>query len=388
MSEKRVDKSREGKHPVRSFLSFLLMLAAVLLVVLLAAYRDGTGFDILRRYLHYGRAEQVGGEMVYHYDAASKNRFVLLGENLVVLSDASLSVYNSTGEEVWSTPVTMTAPALASGGGRAAAYDVGGTALYVVDQSGLLLELTADEEEPYISATLNQNGELAVTSQKKGYKGSVKVYDRALGTDPSFEFNSSRRFILDGYVLGDDLAAVTLGQENGVFVSNIGLYDLSKDAKEPGGSYDITGGLVAAVGEQEGRLVTVSDTALTFAGPGGEVTGAYSYNGSYLREYDLGGANFTALLLNRYRSGSMGRLVTVDKDGEELGSLDVREEVQGISASGRYLAVLYSDRLAVYNQDLQPYATLQGTGDARGVLMRPDGSALLLSAGSASLFLP
>lgn len=383
-----MDKSKEGKHPIRSFLSFLLMLAAVLLVVLLAAYRDGTGFDILRRYLHYGRAEQVGGETVYHYDAASKNRFALLGESLVVLSDASLSLYNSAGEEVWSAPVTMTAPALVSGGGRAAAYDVGGTALYVVDQSGLLLELTADEEEPYIAATLNQNGELAVTAQKKGYKGSVKVYDRTLGPDPAFEFKSSQRFVLDGYVLGDCLAVVTLGQENGVFVSNIGLYDLSKDAKEPAASYDISGGLVAAVGEQEGRLVTVSDTALTFAGTGGEITGSYSYGGSYLREYDLGGTGFTALLLNRYRSGSVGRLVAVDKNGEELGSLDVREEVLSISASGRYLAVLYADRLAVYNPDLQPYATLQGTGDAREVRMRPDGSALLLSAGSASLFLP
>ena len=114
MSEKRVDKSKEGKHPVRSFLSFLLLLAAVLLVVLFAAYRDGTGFDILRRYLHYGRSEQVGGATVYHYDASSKNRYALLGESLVVLSDASLSLYNGAGEEVWSAPVTMTAPALVS----------------------------------------------------------------------------------------------------------------------------------------------------------------------------------------------------------------------------------------------------------------------------------
>lgn len=310
----------------------------------------------------------------------------LLGESLVVLSDASLSLYNGAGEEVWSAPVTMTAPALVSGGGRAAAYDVGGTSLYVLDQTGLLLELTADEEEPYIAATLNKNGALAVTAQKKGYKGSVKVYDRALGLEPDFEFKSSKRFVSDGYVLEDSLAAVTLGQENGVFVSSIVLYQMPET--EPAADYSISGGLVAAVGEQEGRLVTVSDTALTFAGANGEIAGTYSYGGAYLREYDLGGMGFAALLLNRYRSGSVGRLVTVDKDGEVLGSLDVREEVLDISASGRYLAVLYSDRLAVYNQDLQPYATLQGTGDARGVLMRSDGSALLLSAGSASLFLP
>lgn len=94
------------------------------------------------------------------------------------------------------------------------------------------------------------------------------------------------------------------------------------------------------------------------------------------------------MLLNRYRSGSVGRLVTVDRDGEELASLDVREEVLSVSASGRYLAVLYADRLAVYNQDLQLYATLRGTGNVREALMRPDGTVLLVSAGSASLFLP
>lgn len=386
MSEKRVDNSKEGRHPIRSFLSFALMLAAVLLVVLFAAYRDGTGFDILRRYLHYGRPEQAGGETVYHYDAASKNRFALLGESLVVLSDASLRLFNAAGEEVWAASVTMSSPALVTGGGRAAAYDVGGTALYVLDQTGLLLELTADEEEPYIAASLNKDGRLTVTAQKRGYKGSVRVYGQDLNQTPDFEFQSSQRFVLDGYVLGDCLAAVTLGQENGVFVSSIVLYEMPEE--EPAANYSISGGLVAAIGEQEGRLVTVSDTALTYAGAGGEITGTYSYSGSYLREYDLGGTGFAALLLNRYRSGSVGRLVTVDKDGEVLGSLDVREEVLSISASGRYLAVLYAGRLAVYNQDLQPYATLQGTGDAREVLMRPDGSVLLLSSSSASLFLP
>ena len=380
MSEKRVDNSKEGRHPVRSFLSFALMLAAVLLVVLFAAYRDGTGFDILRRYLHYGRSEQAGGEVVYHYDAASKNRFALLGESL------SLRLFNAAGEEVWSAAVTMASPALVTGGGRAAAYDVGGTALYVLDQTGLLLELTADEEEPYIAASLNKDGRLAVTAQKRGYKGSVRVYGQDLDEIPDFEFQSSQRFVLDGYVLGDCLAAVTLGQENGVFVSNIVLYEMP--GEEPEANYSISGGLVAAIGEQEGRFVTVSDTALTYADTKGVISGTYAYSGSYLREYDLGGTGFAALLLNRYRSGSVGRLVTVDKDGEVLGSLDVREEVLSISASGRYLAVLYAGRLAVYNQDLQPYATLQGTGDAKEALMRPDGSVLLLSSGSASLFFP
>jgi hypothetical protein len=84
----------------------------------------------------------------------------------------------------------------------------------------------------------------------------------------------------------------------------------------------------------------------------------------------------------------VGRLVTVGTDGTELGSLDVNREVLGISAAGRYLAVLYSDSLVLYNRELQVYASLNGTESITGVLTRSDGSAVLLSANSASLFLP
>ena len=94
------------------------------------------------------------------------------------------------------------------------------------------------------------------------------------------------------------------------------------------------------------------------------------------------------LQLNRYQSGSVGKLVSVGTDGTEVGSLDINREILNLSAAGRYLAVLYTDSLVIYNRELQVYATLRGTGFARAVIMRPDGSALLLSSESATLFLP
>ena len=214
----------------------------------------------------------------------------------------------------------------------------------------------------------------------------MDVYDNSM--ERVFVFRSSVRFVEDAYVTNDGgyLAAVTLGQENSVFVSNIVLYDLTKE--DPVADYDISDGLVIAIGQQDGKLVTVSDNCLTFANTKGEVSAAYSYQGAYLREYDISGDGFTTLLLNRYQSGSVGRLVTVDTDGEELGSLDVNGEIQSISAAGRYLAVQYIDSLVVYNQALEVYASLKGTDDAKEALMRPDGSVLLLSSESASLFLP
>ena len=382
-------KPREKHRFLKGFLLFFLTLVVVLGVVLVAAWRDGTGFDALRRYFSYGKAESASGTAAYHYDASVRNRFALLEDRLVVLSDTRLTIRSPSGEEVWSATVNMTAPALSAGGGRVAAYDVGGTELYVLDREGEVLHLTTAEEEPFIAATLNDSGWLAVTAEMKGYKGCVRVYNNE--QVQAAEFKSSRRFVTDAYVTDDNtrLAAVTLGQEDSVFVSNVVMYDLTKPGEaEVAADYSVTDGLVAVIGQQGDRLVTVAETCLPDADRYGKVSASYTYSGLYLRGYALGGDGFAALLLNRYESGSVGRLVTVGLDGTELASLDVNREVLDISAAGRYLAVLYTDSLVLYNQDLQVYASLNGTDFATGVLLRADGSALLLSAENAGLFLP
>lgn len=370
---------------VKSFFLFVLTLVLVLGVVVIAAYRDGTGFDVLRRYFNYGDAEQ-SVEQGYDYDASAQNRFAALGDTLVIMSDTSVQVQARGGDVLWESPVRMESPALVSGGGRAVAYDVGGTELYVLDENGLVEQLTAEEEEPLIAVTLNEQGWLAVTAKKENYKACVSVYNTEL--EKMFDFNSSRRFVSDAYVTDDCkfVAAVTLGQENGAFVSDVVLYDLTQT--EPVANYGVTDGLVLRIGQLGEYLTTVADNKLTMAGADGAVNGEYSYGASFLREYDFSSDNYAVLLLNRYQSGNVGRLVTVGPDGTELASLEVNDEVRSLSAAGRYIAVLYTDSLVVYNQDLQAYATLKGTGYAKSALVRNDGSALLISSESARLFLP
>lgn len=383
--EEREEKIPPKKHTLRHLAAFTVILIAVLAVAVAAAYRDGTGFDALRRYLIYGSTEKSGGTVSYTYDAAADNRFAVVDDRLAVLSGRQLQVLSGEGT-VWSADVAMTTPALTSGGGCAAAVDVGGTELYVVDKNGLRLSLTAGAGEPFIAAELNAKGWLAVTSEKKGYKGCVSVYNDQM--ELAFTFNSSERFVTDARVSDDckHLAAVTLGQKDSVFLSSLVLYDLS--STDPAGSFDVSGGLVLRTGEIGGRLAAVADTCLAFADPDGENQAVYDYGGAYLRECDPGGDDFAALLLNRYSSGSVGRIVTVDGNGRELGTLDVNEEVLSLSASGRYLAVLYADRVVIYNREMLEYATLKSTDYAKTVLMRTDGSALLIAPEKASLFLP
>lgn len=392
------EEVRPRRHGLRNFLIFFLTLAAVLLVVLAAAWRDGTGLDALRRYVTYGREKEAGTG--YVFDASARNRFAALGDRLAVLSETQLALVDGSGSTVWSTTVKMTDPALSVGGGRAVAYDVGGTELYVLDNAGLCYQIDAEEDEPYLSATLNSAGELTVTARKKNYKAAVTVYGGA--GDERATFHSSERFVANAYATNDGhyLAAVTLGQSGGGFASSVVLYDLTGGAPadteglsggvaiEPMGSVAVSGGMCLDIGQVGSRLALVCDTDLTFVAPGEDTMVTYDYGGSYLREYDLGGEGYAALLLNRYQSGSVARLVTVGADGQELAALPVNEEVLSVSAAGRYLAVLYADRLVIYNPTLEEYASLAGAGYAREALVGTDGSALLLASDNATRFLP
>ncbi len=367
-------------------IAMLVLLWLALGAALLSTLGHGTGLDAVRRYLRYGSRDNT--DKFFTYPASTLSRFAAMGDKLVVLTDTSLRLLGANGEEIWAQPVRMTSPALSANGNRVAAWDVGGSELYVLGESGPILSLTSDDDGPFLSARLNKNGWLAVTSGRQGYKGAVRVFDMRM--KPVFEFHSSRRFVVDACVLNDNsrLAAVTLGQQESVFVSDILYYRLDQKDREAETECNLPDALTLEVKQRGSGLTAVCDSCLAAVGSDGAVDARYDFDDAWLREYDLGGDGFSALYLNRYQSGSVGRLVTVDDDGAELGSVDVMEEVVDISAAGRYVAALYTDRLVVYNLALGVYASLSGTENVQSVLMRPDGSALLLGGSSAQLFLP
>ena len=278
----------------------------------------------------------------------------------------------------------MNAPALGQGGGLAVAYDIGGTEIYVLDSHGLVRQLTCGGE--ILAVTANEGGMLAATVNKSGYKAAVEVYD-AKGS-MTFEFDSSDRFVMTAAVTSDGkhLAAVTMGQEDGSYRSSIVFYKLTSET--PAATCTLEGGAVYDIGHVGSLLCAVSEDALLFLSSGGKETASYSFGGKYLRRCSLSGDGYAALLLGDYKSGSQAVLATVSSAGSEIARLEISSEVLGISAAGRYIAVLYSDRLTIFDKNWNEHATLEGVSTARQVLMRADGSAVLAGSASASLYLP
>ena len=182
------------------------------------------------------------------------------------------------------------------------------------------------------------------------------------------------------------LAAVTMGQSNGVFTSYVVFYRTNSETPEA--TCALTGSLIYDLIPMDGLFCAVMEEQLCFLDTSGEVQAAYSCGGDYLRRVDCGGDGYTALLLGRYRNGTQHRLVTVTPDGQTLAALDVDGEVLSMSAAGRYIAVLFSDHMVIYDKNLAECARLDAVSEARQVLMRADGSAVLAGSTAASLYLP
>ncbi len=237
-----------------------------------------------------------------------------------------------------------------------------------------------------LSVSVNSSDYLALNAEKSGYKSAVTVYDAS--GEKTFAFNSSEHYVIDAVVMRDckRMAAVTLGESDGTFADTVSIYSLGSDKADSVNT--LTGSLVLSLDSVAGKLSCLTDESLTLFSSDGTLSGSYRYEYPYLRGSSMGGDNYAALLLSRYRSGSTMKLVTVSSDGTEMASLDSSQEVLSMSAAGKYIAVLYSDSLVLYTPQLQEYARLDGTEYARSVIMREDGTAVLIGSSSAWLYIP
>ena len=383
-----IRRSQAAPRRGKRVLTVILTLVVVLGVVVAAAWKDLSSLDSVRRLFSYNKVQQdeQGKAELYSFSNDRSNVFALLGDQLIIASTTNVSVLGSDGSIVCSENVKLTTPAIAVGGQTAAVYDIGGRSLLIFSASGLVRDMSGDLSGSILSVSLNSSDYMALNTEKSGYKSAVTMYDAS--GEKVLAFNSSEHYVIDATVLRDckHMAAVTLGESGGSFANTVNIYSLGSD--KPTAVNTLTGSLLLSTGSVAGTLACLTDEGLALFTAEGSLSGSYRYEYPYLRGQSLNGENFAALLLGRYRSGSAMKLVTVAQDGSTLASLDTTGEVLSMSAAGRYIAVLYSDSLVIYTPQLEEYARLDGTEYARSVLMRSDGTAVLVGSSSAWLYIP
>jgi hypothetical protein len=384
--EEKIQAQNRAKTLIGRFLAALVTLAIVVIAVTAVVFRDQLNIDSIRRYLTYQSLErdESGQAEEIFFDNNSTNCFAQVDNSLLVCSSNGIQLFSQSGTEYISETVALSNPAAQAEGSYAVAFDLGGTTLYQI--SGKAVTDTKKTDGPIFNARVNSEGYLTVLTQETGYKGVVTVYD-AKGT-AKMKVNISSSYVMDAGVSQDGsvLALVTIGEEDSSFASTVTFYDGATGEEQ--NSWVLSGELVTDLRWQDGQLWVQTDEGCACIDPNQGVLGDWVSTDGFLWGYAFREDGTHASVWGKYETGNQGTIVVVDKNGNQTGQVSLSQRILSFSSAGDYLAVLYTNKLEIYDGNLKLYASLEDTAGARQVLMRSDGSALLVGVESASLYVP
>jgi len=345
--------------------------------------RHGIG-GLLSDLSFYADTGASGAEEIY-YDVGVKQSFAPFNGGVAVASAGALSIYSGSGEQRLYTGFAMEDPVLRSAGEVNLVFDRGGNSYYLAKNYTLML--SESSEYDIINAKINQEGWFLLVTERPGYKATVSVYDG--GYKKVYEWYSA-----DQYVVCADLSPDSAGMVSGCVASDGGqvesrIFFFSLSDEKPLAQAEIPGSLLLDVyyTAQDGVCAVTTD-GLYFYNGEGALTGSFPFTGNYLKAYAGGKPGLTAVLLGNYKAGGGGSLTVLDERGQVKSGAELGEEIISLSAEGGRIAALFADNLKIYSSDLSVVAQCQATSPYHSVILRGDGSALLIGEESVKVFIP
>ena len=387
---KREAPAKKPKKP-NIFARLLILVITGALVagaLLLVIYRDRLNLDAVKRWLAYRSLEtsDTGQAAPFTHAGGDKLSFAYLDSGVLLSSSAGAHYYSFSGDPYAEEVQAMDHPVLSASSTAGVIYDAGGQSLFLFRDGQETFHLSLEGGGDLLSARVNDSGWLAVTAQQSGYKGVVTVYNS--GGSEVIQIRLSSTFVVDAAVSPDcrTVAVVTMGQEAGVFQSQVLFYPV--DQEEPSAQASLEGATVLDLDYEDGQLWVLGEDGLTIVSEDGQETASYSFGRSYLKGCSLGGDGFALLLLGSYRAGSASQAVTVDESGQVVAQLPLSGQILDFDSAGSYCALLSGSTLTIYASDFREYAVLDSTQGARYMKLSSNGSALLADSQQAWLYIP
>ena len=315
----------------------------------------------------------------YVFDAGSGEAFSAAGRGLAVANTSGFELLDADGTAVTSMVMQMESPAAAGCDSYAVFYDLGGRRMAVARFDGSVEEL--DIEGNILSATVSEGGYLAVTTEQTGYRALVTVYDPNL--DEVYKWYSSSAWVLSAIVSPDNRKLAVLGYT--ASGSEVRIFRLSQE--EQLASYQAEGTVLLDVHWfTSNKLCALSTEQALFFSANGQEQNAYSFDGQYLVGYTFDGSNCAAFALSPYRAGTTATLVSLDPNGEQMGTASVQSEIVCLTASDLEIMVLCSDGAVLYSGSLNEKGRLNGLPGFKYGLLRGRGEALLIASNYAEAY--
>jgi hypothetical protein len=312
------------------------------------------------------------------YQSGNNSAYGLMGDDIVIASENSLQVFRLGEGNVLTKNITMERPVVDSNSQWALVYDVGDTDIELINNEGSAGRLTA--EGAVVSASVNENGWIALCTQEEGYNGVMTVYDDEL--EPVYKWYSGEGYAMDARINDNNSYAVVLTvDKNG---SHVNFFRLNSE--EVKGTYDMDELSLSVKFISGNKAAVLGENSVAILKRDGTETAKFEFEGSYLKNFDMDEEGNFAVVLSEFQVGTGGTLFSVGPGGSEKGKIELQEDIMDISVSENYVAVLCATGIKVYTEDMTLYAEYSSNGAINQIEMRDDGSVIAIGTNSSAVY--
>ena len=375
-------------------LRITLMLLSILLVLLLLAwliFPHVMNPDRLVRFFRYMGLREKENYGRVTFEAAAGNVYAGFDDGLLVGTETGLTLYALDGEQKAFVQGSLPTPVLRTGGEVSLVFSPGSSYAAAIGAGGDIL-LDGALSGALLDASVSFDGYSVRLTAESGSKAVAEVLNPK--QEAIYRFSSRTRYLNACAVSekGEWLAVASLEEERSIYRSAVVL--LRTDRPVADLEQEDSGAVRAELGNRviyelrfldESHLLAVTQDELVFLNLEGELLSSLPLEGERLVDYAVSREGWLLLALE---GGGAARVLSLDASGNILARLDLADRVRSVSAEGRYGAVLTEMELRILDSRLEEYDRSWDVLGATRVVVRADGTALLIAAGGTKLFIP
>lgn len=264
--------------------------------------------------------------------------------DLVVLTQTGLYVYDTDGTQKYYTMHGCTNPVMYDNGQRFITFDRGGTSLRVDDSKGVLGELTT--EHTLLCAQISNNNLIAAITTHDQFASHLQVYDADLNV--KYRYGSATESYSMAAFSPDQrhLAACAITSKGGSFVAHVSIFNYT--VEETARTYEIKDllPLYMMYTGSDDLIIVGTDRIVSLNTSNGNVSES-EYTGALLT-FACESNGLTAVVTDNQLNGAAA-ITMYQKDGKASGTTGVDDTVIDIAVEdGR---VLFLGKKFIYHYD-------------------------------------
>lgn len=294
--------------------------------------------------------------------SSSKNLLKATKDQLVLLNGTLLEFINpANGKAIKSEVHFFSNPVFDVNGKYVLTFDQGRTKLRVDTAANTIFE--NELEQNIITAAIGRDGTFAVATVPERGDSQLAVYSKSL--NELFTWNS-----MDGYIIEIDLstdgnfaAVAAVTSVDGSLKTKVHVFHIKKQKEIS--VFEFAGASAPVIHYVSGNdFFVMTADCLSYISNNKEKTDLLTAGGQTLLDYSFNDTGVLSLLYTKYDSVSSTVLACYSKNGKIVYSNELTESVKRIYSSRSAVAVLFSDRVEIYNQkgalagqaEISPYA--------------------------------